>query len=228
MRTFTSFLIKLIVILSCCLYLLVMLNIKSIMPMLRPLDVKENLPKFGALNEKPIHGAIVQLHKNGRGFCSGFVIDANYVMTAAHCVDDFYGLTEDPINIYDENGKYTGVTGTAVAMSNTIDVALIKGNFKRFFALKVDFYSFSPTNARAEYVTCGFPGLQNKLTCNNFTPTHNSVFNIAGKGFLIPGMSGGPVIRVDTQEVIGVNSAATNGFVLVAPALGMLGMFGVE
>jgi hypothetical protein len=53
-------------------------------------------------------------------------------------------------------------------------------------------------------------------------------FSIAGRGFLIPGMSGGPVIDVKHGTVLAVNSAATNGFVLVAPVMGILGSFGIE
>lgn len=190
--------------------------------------VEKDLPKYGTPNENPIHNPIIQLHRDGRGFCSAVVIDANYALTADHCLRGFMGMNSDPIQIHDELGKATGVEARAVGIAGRVDVGLIKGDFRRFKFLRPDFYGFTPTNAPGEYRTCGFPGLQDRLTCTVFIPTHNSGFAIAGRGFLIPGMSGGPVIDLTNGVVIAVNSAATEGFVLVAPIMGVLGVFGIE
>ena len=76
------------------------------------------------------------------------------------------------------------------------------------------------------YSACGFPYLQNKITCSDFTPISNYGFSIRGIGHLIPGMSGGPVLRDDV--VIGVNSAMIEGGALIAPVAGSLGMFNIE
>lgn len=229
MGSITSFLMKCCIVTSLLLYSLVILNYHEIMVAVRPTVITPDLPKFGTpTNKNAKIYPIIQLWKNNDGFCSAFVVDANYAITAAHCINDGYSLDKDPISIHDRNGKDTGVVAQAVALSNRIDVGLIKGDFKNFQTLKADFYGFTPTNKPGQYQTCGFPGLQNKITCTNFTPLHNEGFYIAGRGFLIPGMSGGPVYDTQNDVVIGVNSAAGSGVVLVSPLLGMLGMFGVE
>lgn len=193
--------------------------------------VRGGLPKYGTSPSNPKHSAIIQLHRNGKGFCSAVVIDANYALTAAHCVvDDFFGnVDHTQIVIKDASGNDTGTVAKVAASHGRIDIAMLIGDFNNFHVIEPDFYEFSPTNALSRYSACGFPGLQNKVTCTNFVPTHNDGFSIAGKGFLIPGMSGGPVIDIINRKLIAVNSAAsTNGTVLVAPVLGILGAFGVE
>lgn len=229
MGALTRFLFKCSIVTSLVLYATIVLNYHEIMITVRPYQIERDLPKFGAPNNKNAKiYPIIQLWKEGRGFCSAFVVDGNYAITAAHCVDKNYGLDKTPINIHDQFGKDTGIVAEAVAMSNRIDVALVKGDFKNFKRLNVDFYGFTPTNKPGQYQTCGFPGLQNKVTCTSFFPLSNEGFYIAGRGFLIPGMSGGPVYDTQNEVVIGVNSAAGSGVVLVAPVLGMLGAFGVE
>lgn len=229
MRTILGFLARCCIITSLILYSVVALNYHEIMVAVRLYQIAPNLPKFGTPTDKDAKiYPIVQLWRNGRGFCTGFVADANYIITAAHCIDDNYGLDLAPISIHDQHGKDTGVVAQAVAMSNRIDVGMIKGDFRKFKSMRADFYGFTPTNKPGKYQTCGFPGLQNRLTCTDFSPMYNDGFYIAGKGFLIPGMSGGPVYDTQNNVVIGVNSAAGQGVVLVSPLLGMLGMFGVE
>jgi hypothetical protein len=51
---------------------------------------------------------------------------------------------------------------------------------------------------------------------------------IGARGFLIKGMSGGPVLDPLTGKVVGVNSAASTGFVIAGPTFGILGLFGIE
>jgi hypothetical protein len=193
-------------------------------------DVDKDLPAFGTQgNINPQHYAIVQLGRDDDTFCSAYVADANYIITAGHCISGNDGhLNRKPLQIFDRNGKNTGIIATPVGLNNRVDVGLIKGDFRNFETLPTDFYGFTPTNSYGVYQTCGFPYLQNKITCTNFVPKSNDGFTLSGNGFLIPGMSGGPVYDSKNKVVIGVNSAMGRGSALIAPTLGLLGAFGIE
>lgn len=194
-------------------------------------DIDPNLPAYGTFSPKTewVHHGLIKLSRDGGAFCSAFVIDDKYAMTAAHCLDAGLGLglNRKPLNILLENGTDSGVVATPVGMNNRVDVGLIMGDFSKFIPYRVDFYGFSPTNKFGDYRTCGYPYLQNKVTCTVFKPQGNSGFSLVGSGFLIPGMSGGPVIDIANGYVMGVNSAMGNG-AYIAPTLGALGTFGIE
>ena len=197
-------------------------------------NVKKGIPQFGKIaNQKISMKAIIKIAKVDDikdPFCSGFVIDENYIATATHCIKgSFSGPTSDKLAILDEWGNDTGARGMAVAVNDRVDVGLIQGDFKKFDRLKVNFYNYNvPRSSLDVFSACGYPYLQNKLTCTYFFPQTNVGFSIAGQGFLIPGMSGGPVINLKTGKVVGINSAMGDGYVYVAPTLGMLGAFGIE
>lgn len=193
-------------------------------------DVDANLAPFGyPVFKAPKHSGIVQIGRNNDMFCSAYVADGQYIITAGHCVSDRQGrLDRTPVQIYDQFGRDTGVVAQPVGLNNRVDVGLIRGDFRNFQPLESDFYGFTPTNDAGQYETCGFPYLQRKLTCTKFFPNSNYGFTLAGDGFLIPGMSGGPVIDRTHQVVIGVNSAMGDGAALIAPVLGLLGAFGIE
>lgn len=187
-----------------------------------------NLPKYGQFSSsKAQYQPFVQLARvsDGRAFCSAFVIDSNYALTAAHCVDPGkrYGIRP----ILDAPKLLIDTGFRAVGINNRIDVALIMGDFSNFKNLRADFYGFTPTNSPAAYQACGFPYLQKKLTCTRFIPRGVAGFTLAGAGFLIPGMSGGPVLDMKHGHVIGINSSMGNA-AHIAPILGSLGAFGIE
>jgi hypothetical protein len=52
-------------------------------------------------------------------------------------------------------------------------------------------------------------------------------FKVAGKGHLIPGMSGGPVIN-ELSVAVGINSSVLEDMVFISPLEGMLGLFNLE
>jgi len=101
-------------------------------------DVDKNLPAFGTpVNSNPQHYAIVQLGRKNETFCSAYVADANYIITAGHCVAAQDGhLNRDPIEIYDQFGQNTGIIATPVGLNNRVDVGLIRGDFRNFNTLR--------------------------------------------------------------------------------------------
>lgn len=197
--------------------------------------VLPDLPTFGTYSQaqkeqSTSYGPIIKLSRDDRPFCSAFVIDRNYALTAAHCIDGTFGEMDGrPLQILDEVSNDTGVIAHPVGKNNRVDIGLVMGDFSEFVPYRVDFYGFTPTNNAGQYVTCGFPYLQNKVTCNAFIPSGNVGFSLVGAGFLIPGMSGGPVIDTVNGVVIGINSAmGMSGGAYIAPVLGALGFFGIE
>lgn len=198
----------------------------------KSVEKHEDLPKFGKIANQPVgYDAIIKLSKEGIPFCSAFVIDQNYALTAAHCITENGEPISDDINILDKKNKDTGIVAAAVGVNNRVDVGLVKGDFSKFSRLVVEFYKFEAYghfhNPEA-HIACGYPYLQKYLTCVTFYAQTNRGFNIAGQSFAIPGMSGGPVIDTTTSKVIGINSAMSDGYFLAAPTLGILGAFGIE
>ena len=172
---------------------------------------------------------IIRLHNEERQFfCTGVVIDNNYALTAAHCVNkNLEGgaprLSSDDILIFDQRGDFTKVIARAGAMNTRLDYAVIRGDFKDF-----EKYPISSSEApelysnNFIYISCGYPMGQKALLCVKLQPIGNEYFAVKAKSEkgLYPGMSGGPVFYNNT--VIGVNSHVGDDFVAFSPLIGYL------
>ena len=189
----------------------------------------DNLPKYGTMPKNQSLAPIVKLaDEKGKFFCSAFIIDANYAMTAAHCLDDESGhLRKKEIQIQSADGKIL-LKAKAAAMNRSMDVGLVMGDFSNFKVLPVDFVEPEALIVNAPSMACGFPFGARIMTCSPFIPNGVQGFHISGIGQLVPGMSGGPVVNLATKNVIGINSAAGSGAVLVATPIGALAAFGIE
>lgn len=186
------------------------------------------LSPFKADTDKQ-HGAIIMLSDADYGFfCSAVVFDDNYAATAAHCLWGEGGsMTNRPIIILDEQGKSTQVVAKAVGMSSRLDFGLIKGDFRNHKKLKLDVKT-NGFRSNGNFVACGFPQGQKGVTCHKFVPISTFDFFMRGISHLIPGMSGGPVIDVDTGSVIGVNSSVKEEYSFVTPLTGFFGAFELD
>lgn len=164
----------------------------------------------------------------GYFYCSGIVIDANYALTAAHCVtNSIGGLRDEEISIYDKYSNPT-IKARAIAADNLRDVAFIRGDFNEFQAAKVDFNGSNFTRGMS-FISCGFPGGQFYEFCTELIHTGNRNFQIrANGGPIFKGMSGGPVYDKDTGIVMGVNSAVDETDIIIAPLTGVLESVGLQ
>lgn len=163
----------------------------------------------------PQYSGIVRL-LSGPAFCSGVVIDANYALTAAHCVHN----PEESISVYSENWEGFTVANMAYTDEGR-DIALLRGDFNNFKAYPVDFKGKSlHLKSEINVVSCGYPQATD-FFCIRSKVIGNFYFLLRAQGgFLQPGMSGGPVFD-QSGSIIGVNSAVNEDFLLFGPIVGL-------
>lgn len=157
--------------------------------------------------------------------CTAFVIDSNYAATAAHCLASEGHMYKGDIKVFSYD-KETKTIAKAAGFADENDFGLIVGDFRDFMFVTAEWHDFPFLGQH--YTTCGYPYQEKHLICNPFVPATNRDFSIVGAGFLVPGMSGGPVVDLDTGIVVGINYAAVEGGVLVHPLQGFLGAFNLE
>lgn len=170
------------------------------------------------------HPSIIRLNNpEGFFFCTGFVIDNNYAMTAAHCVLNSIGyIKNDDIIISDQYSMPTTVIAHAVAVDRYLDIAFIKGDFSKFEFKPVDFYGKYFKRGMIMQ-SCGFPAGMYFLYCTELQHVGNYNFQYRTNGGpIFKGCSGGPVIDPESGYVIGVNSAVSQDNVIIAPVIGSL------
>lgn len=181
-------------------------------------------------------GPVVRLYLDtGDGtmhnFCSGTVISNMYILTAAHCVASLPPFTM--IEIRGDDQVSVGTFAVPIGANGRADVAVLMGAFHGFKRLRM---SKGASHTMENFLdnkrptrACGYPwGAE--LTCvqitdKHFTIFYESIMGVSGKGWLLPGMSGGPVIDELTQEVVGVNTGTEKDYVFFGTAAGVAEMF---
>lgn len=132
--------------------------------------------------------SIVSFKLANGGFCTGFVVSPELVVTAAHCG----GYMESAFFL---NTKEAYSTGVFIAGDPRRDFAIIKGdfrNFKTFFKMNVGDLN-SLTKINKTYLSCGYPEATKKLRCTRVTFRGPRNFFYIAYGEIYPGMSGGPL-----------------------------------
>lgn len=193
---------------------------------LAQVDGKE---KYGDIknNEDAVYNGIIRLKtQDNNFFCTGFVIDGRYAMTAAHCVVEM--AAGEKIRIYDKNDTYTGTEAVVLGYNQRNDNAVIMGNFTNFKAVPIEKDIHGLIASKGPFMACGYPYGQKKLYCSYSYPISTENFSMKLVGALVPGMSGGPVFDVNTNKVVALNTAVENEFIIVNPIVGALGMYEID
>jgi len=183
--------------------------------------------KFGAIPTKPHYGSMIRLHSKKGFFCTGFVVDANYAVTAGHCLDAGDKLLKEEVKIYSAEGTDTGVNAKPAGISMRSDLGLLLGDFNEFKVAPADFHNWR-LKPGTPFATCGFPYGDLHNFCAPFIPDTNYYFQVVGSGTFYPGQSGGPVVDLQDGGVVGVIVAVGNGRAYVSPLVGYLALFGLE
>ena len=193
-------------------------------------DKSQPYIKYWSENEQGKHESIIRLiSPKGYFYCTGFVVDENYALTAAHCVvNNITGsIIDEDVFIYDSYSNDTGTVARTIAVDLYRDVAFIKGNFKAFKYQKTDFYG-KVIKRNMKVQSCGYPSGMVSKFCVELTLTGNKYFQYRAKGLpIFKGMSGGVVIDVETGYAVGVNSAVDEDTVIISPLVGVLETVGL-
>lgn len=207
----------------------------AIAALIRPASLQVKEQNNIAFNTKDIFhnndkkaNPIVRLQTlDNRFFCTGFVISDLYMITAAHCLVDFTGrMRSEKIRVMSSDQMFA-VEGTPIAIENVSDLALVKGDFNGFNKIKVLTNANDLFPLSAKYKTCGFPLGVYEITCYPTQITKNNLFKLQGTGILIRGQSGGPVIDLEKNMVVALNTAVDENGILLSPIVGIFSMFAV-
>jgi hypothetical protein len=141
------------------------------------------------------------------------------IKSAAEFADRLSKDKPDEFKVINSEGKELAIKPIAVDHENSYrDFAILSGDFSEFekVSLVKDLNLLPGDKLR----TCGFANLKIPATCTNFIAEGNSGFAYAGNGYLVKGMSGGPVFN-SNGEVVGINVAVSNNQVMITPVVGI-------
>jgi hypothetical protein len=176
---------------------------------------------------------IVRLVRDNRTFCTGTVVDAYTIITAAHCVAQQslfeMSINYEPIEIRAEDDRPIKVSARVYEVRMQLDQAILVGNFPMFEPKKIitDINELKELRVPGKkYMSCGYP-LYGDLYCGETTYLHVTDFFISISGVLLPGMSGGPTM-LPNGTMIAVNNAVTGDESIVSPIYNIDNIFPSE
>lgn len=193
----------------------------------KPFDVTS---VFLPTNNK--YPAIFKLTRDGRAFCSATVLTKTLALTAAHCV-----VMEGPFGLVNATGMVArslrAADGSVLKVNTEVinanprgDYALLSGDFSKFSTLQIDDRPSSDIlYNKYNLITCGFPWGGTGV-CYRIMDPEKYVDFIKAKGQMYAGMSGGPVIDMNTGTIYGTNTGVTDGFVIIAPIVNIFELLG--
>lgn len=182
---------------------------------------KPVLPKyvdsFSTFEETKKDAAVRLTTESGKVFCSGTVVSAQYVVTAAHCA-----TAVSQIYITDNQESGTLIKVEAVATNERMDLAMLSGDFSTFNTLNLaTSYQETVQSSFDVLIFCGFPA-GGHLVCESGSNSKLRYWSILTIGYVYPGMSGGMVINPQTNQLMGVIQAMAETGIVWTPTLELL------
>lgn len=172
--------------------------------------------------------SIVRLRRpvpgGGTILCSGTVVSDTHILTAAHCLAATeFDIFPPIIEIRTADDLPIGVAAQIQAFDPSTDLGVLSGDF-RAFAKRNILSGAAEINLAFKthrIMICGYPS-GGRFTCSEMKNSRNFFFKFKSKGFAYPGMSGGPVIDLDTGSILGVTSAVEDDRVILSPFIEVL------
>ncbi len=194
----------------------------------------KNAPKFnptdiGTNSPDKMSPVVHLVNKENDSFCTAFVVDNNYAITAAHCL---VGQADD-LKVQSNNKTYE-TSVKIIGYNARVDYGLLRGDFKQFNKLQIKpNLPFSMASEKRILILAGYPEGQKGLIIELALSLGVHGFMIEGIGELYPAMSGGPAIDKETGVVIGVNVSVgiekeNYKKIYIAPLTGFLGAMGID
>jgi len=135
-------------------------------------------------------------------------------------IERFEKNQPDKFKVITAEGKVLKIQPVALESEFSYrDFAVLQGDFSEFEKLPV---AKSVDLVPGDLLrSCGFANLKFPFACTNFIALGNSGFAYRGNGYLVKGMSGGPVIN-SKGEAVGINVAVSRDEVIMTPLVGIL------
>lgn len=158
--------------------------------------------------------------------CTATVIDSEFALTAAHCVD-----VNQTTVIFDLEGKPLSIGRAFVSKHPGLDVAVVQGDFKGYKKMEVEHFNFNLVEGR-RLRACGFPFMVEHLVCSELQAIgpfleQGLFFSMLGyraSGWVIFGHSGSAVVDLDTGKIVGVISGILPTSLIFSPVFALWDM----